>query len=613
MSKWLVPLLIASVLCGLSVGLFLRSPFPEETKIAETIPPTPAQDIDLPTAWTTLPVNEFLEQASGALVTRSPEDVTSLGLGDALGVGDGNLAPLSPAYVGETQALEAATASHIHTYDLTEVPTAERLSARVFGRYVDDLVDGHPFADHDYTVHSFITSYPQSLERFLTATHPIRSEQNAADYVQRLSQIEARYAELIEGLRRSESIGAIPPQFILEGTLGELRGMADVTPKSSPLYSVFESKLSALSSLPTKRRNEFLAQAEALIESSILPAYDRLTDYVSGLIERAPDEGGVWRHTNGSAYYAYLLHRYTTTHLTAEEIHEIGLAEVDRLRAEIREGATALNHDSELTLTDLYALVTEEAGTLSGEETRDYCESLLDEIADRISPAFIRMPQQELVVVSGSAAAFYSPGSLDGSRPGLFYAPTEGKRPRYRLPTATYHEAIPGHHFQIALAHEVDIPVYRSGLSFTAFAEGWALYAERLAWEFGAYDTDPYGNLGRLQDEIFRAVRLVVDTGIHALRWSYENAVEYMVENTGLDEQYVRDQVVRYIVVPGQATAYKIGMLKFLELRWRTETALGSAFDLAEFHDRLLKEGSVPLDILEEFVDAYIAEKQLNG
>lgn len=218
------------------------------------------------------------------------------------------------------------------------------------------------------------------------------------------------------------------------------------------------------------------------------------------------------------------------------------------------------------------------------------------------------MPRQGLVVVSGSANAFYSPGTLDGSRPGLFYAPTEVDTPRHEIPTLTYHEAIPGHHFQIATAHEAEIAIYRSGLSFTAYAEGWALYAERLAWELGAYDNDPAGDLGRLQAEIFRAARLVVDTGIHAHRWTYEQAVEYLLENTGLDEAFVRSEVVRYIVLPGQATAYKIGMLKFLELRERARAALGDVFELAAFHDRVLREGSVPLEILEELVDGYIAE-----
>ena len=621
MTKWLLPLLLIGVVAGLVLaGSASRNRAPEEL----AFPPQSLDDspdpeasaesaLELPSSWDRLPVNVFLEKASGALVVRNPEIVTELGLSDLIGIGDGDLTPLSSSYTRETQALEAAVVDRLAAYDLDQIPDAVRLSARVYGRFLEDLVAGHPFADHEYAVSPSISSYPQALERFLTASHPIRSERNATDYLQRLSQIETRYDELIEGLERAELIGAVPPRFLVEFTLEILREMAGNSPSSSPLYTTFEERLVELETMPESRREELLVQVKTLIENSVLPAYGRLVEYVANLAERASDEVGVWKMADGDTYYAYLLRHYTTTDLTAGEIHELGLAEVDRIQREIRESAAALGYDASLSMADVFARTAEETGTATGEETVTTCERIIAGIEARVSPVFHRFPEQELEVVAGAASAFYSPGTLDGSRPGLFYAPAGIETPRYRLPTLTHHEAIPGHHFQISLAHEVDIPLYRAGLSFTAYAEGWALYAERLAWELGAYDEDAYGNLGRLQDEIFRAARLVVDTGIHARRWTFQQAVDYMIDSTGLGVEYVQGQVSRYILLPGQATAYKVGMLKMMELRERAESRLGEAFDLADFHDRVLREGSVPLDILEELIDAYIAETLSDG
>jgi uncharacterized protein (DUF885 family) len=614
MSNWLVPLLLIGLAAGLLFGGLLRSDSgpvspPESVVVADT----PGSGVQLPATWDGLPVDVFLERASATLVARYPQTVTALGIGDVLGMGDGDLNPLSMAYTLETQALEAAIAERLSTYDIAEVSEASRLSARVYGRWLERVVEGHPFTDHTYLVSPFITSYPQFLERFLTATHPVRSERNAEDYIQRLSQIKTRYDELLESLAASEAVGAVPSSFILKMTLDQLRPMADVGPTDSPLYTTFEERLDHVTGLSRTRRGDLLAEAAMVIETSVLPAYDRLIAYVTDLIVRAPEGDGVWKHEDGDGYYAYLLRDYTTTDLTPDEIHEIGLAEAARIQEEIRAAATDLGYEPSLSFVEIFAGATEASGTVIGEETVAECERILAGIEERVTPVFHRFPEQGLEIVSGGANAFYAPGPLDGSRPALFYAPAGVERPRYRLPTLVHHEAIPGHHFQISFAHEAGLPGYRAGLSFTAYAEGWALYVERLAWELGAYDDDPLGDLGRLQDELFRAVRLVVDTGLHAKRWSYEDAVEYMLENAGLDEDYVRSEVVRYIVLPGQATAYKIGMLKMLELRDRAAERLGESFDLADFHNRVLREGSVPLDILEELVDAYIDETLSGG
>jgi uncharacterized protein (DUF885 family) len=233
-------------------------------------------------------------------------------------------------------------------------------------------------------------------------------------------------------------------------------------------------------------------------------------------------------------------------------------------------------------------------------------ERLIETAEQELSVAFDLLPSADVVVIGGPTGGYYSPPAVDGSRPGAFYARAVGTEPRFGMPTLAYHEAIPGRHFQVAIALESDLPSFRKGATFTAYIEGWALYAERLAWEMGFYEADPYGNLGRLQGEAFRAARLVVDTGIHAKRWSYDQAVQFMLDNTGLSRGSMEFEVSRYATWPGQATAYMIGMLKILELRQRAMDQLGDEFEIKEFHNLVLGNGSLPLSILEQAVDEYI-------
>jgi uncharacterized protein (DUF885 family) len=351
----------------------------------------------------------------------------------------------------------------------------------------------------------------------------------------------------------------------------------------------------------------FLEQAAQTIETDVLPAYLELAEYVSGMAARVGDDAGVWKQTNGAEYYADCLRSQTTTDLTPDEIYDLGTSEVARIEAEIRTAAAALGFDPAASTPALFDQAAALSGTSLGDDTIARCQELLDGIGPRIATAFLRMPTRGLTVVDGGDYAYFSAGTLDGSRPGQFFAPTHMPQEIYSLPTLTYHEGVPGHGFQAAYAQEADIPPYVAGIGFTAFDEGWALYAERLAWEMGAYDEDAYGNLGRLQDELFRAVRLVVDPGLHAKRWTYEQAVAYMLEHLGYDEAYVRLEVERYIVTPGQAVTYKVGMLKIIELRERAKASLGAAFSLADFHDVVIGHGSLPLGLLERRVDAYIA------
>lgn len=606
MLRWLIPVL---VLAGIA-GAILFFPSPEESAqlIQEAIPV--AQIDPIPVARVgqqpTQPLVQFLNDASLAVVLRYPETITSLGIGSMIGVRDDTLMPLSRAYELETIALLESLLEQLAQYDLSQANSDDALSAQVYGWYLTDLLESHRYADHDYLITSFINSYPEQLERHLTRSHPMSSPANVEDYVSRLSQIAVRFDELVDRLNASESIGAIPPAFILQLAADAIREKGMLPAEEASYHAKLAESLPFIPGMSDAREDEMMATADEVLRTSVLPAYLELAEAVSALAERAGPAIGTWRHDNGDDYYAHQLRKYTTTDLSASEIHATGLDEVERIQAEVFEVADGLGLNPQEGLQALFEQLTHDYGIVTAQQTVAACDELITEITPLVRPAFLDWPDADIVVVEGGTSAFFTPGTFDGSRPGMFYAPAGRDEPLFSLATLTYHEAVPGHGLQTAFAYAADIPVYRAGLGFTAYAEGWALYAERLAWEMGAYESNPVGNLGRLQAELFRAVRLVVDTGIHAQKWTAEDAVTYMMQNTGLDEPFVRQEVARYIVMPGQATAYKIGMLEMVRLRSHAQQELGERFDLPSFHEAILGEGDVPLLILSELVDAYI-------
>jgi uncharacterized protein (DUF885 family) len=599
MNRWILSLLVVVALLGL---VFLnQSP-------SETSAPAPAAVASsTPDRWVGLSLSDFLSQADMELVELSPETITFYGLADMLGVRNDRLDPLTVEFENQYYDLVQEISDHLASFDLSKESVDVQLWASIYAESLDDTLASRPFSDNAYLVSSYMDSYPSYIEWFLTTFHPFDTQQDAEDYIARLYEIAVRFSEVEDRLVDSQRINAIPPRFMLEDAVDQLRSTGNTPTQETSFYAAIDAGLAGISGLSNSKSTQLLAQAEEAITTSVLPAYLDLADYVEAMAANASDDAGVWKAANGDAYYAYLLRSYTTTSMTADEIYQFGLDEVARVESEVRAAAADLGMDSQLSIPEIFGQLTEETGTSLGQETIDRCQELIDGIEPIVAPAFSYFPVSEIQVVDGGSDTYFSPGTPDGSRPGMFFAPTETPQPIYELPTVTYHEAIPGHGFQAAYAYSVDLPTYLLGLSFTAYAEGWALYAERLSWEMGAYSDNPYGNMGRLQDELFRAVRLVVDPGIHAKHWTYEQAVDYMIENTGFDEDYVHSEVQRYIASPAQAVTYKIGMQKFLELRERAESALGDAFSLPEFHDAVLSHGELPLSILEQVVDEYIA------
>ena len=422
----------------------------------------------------------------------------------------------------------------------------------------------------------------------------------------RLSQVRTKYEQVIAGLQQREQSGVVLPRFLIPVLVGRLRAVANASPTGTPFYTSFAVKVNGLSGLGDAEKRALLADAEKQIAVSVIPAHELLADYLERQRAVATDDAGIWIRPDGAAYYAYLLRHHTTTDLTADQIHELGKRELQRIHAEMRQQFGALGYDTSQGLPALYNRLAKDGGMVAGGQIVVTYEQIIRGAEERLATVFDQKPRAEVIVIGGPTGGYYTPPAVDGSRPGAFYAQATGAVPKYTMASLAYHEAVPGHHFQLAIAQESNLPLLRRDMGFTGHVEGWALYAERLAQEMGLYAQDPHGDLGRLQMEAFRAARLVVDTGLHAKRWSFDQAVDYMVENTGREHAAMEAEVARYVSIPGQATAYYVGFLKVLELRARAQNALGNRFDLREFHNVLLVNGTVPLDVLEQLVDDYI-------
>ncbi|MCP4542192.1 MAG: DUF885 family protein [Chloroflexi bacterium] len=567
-----------------------------------------------------MPIDDFFEESYKRLLLRSPERITRLGITESLDMRNDQLDNLSDAYTRETQELEAAILTILQTYDQSALSSEQQISYDVYEWYLDDLVRGHEFMYYDYPVHHFLGGYHDVLIRILTEIHPITNKRDAEDYVSRLSLVDEQVDQLLEGLVLREEIGVIPPSFIIEMTIDQMKNYLGtrssdptaVRAESLTVYTVFDEKLEMLDGLSKEEKQTLRDAALAEIQDSFAPAYVDLLDYMDRLLLVATDDAGVWKFSDGDAYYAYILRNQTSTEMTPAEIHELGLTEVTRIQAEMRQVFDELGYSQDESLRALLDRAASVGGhhdirTQEGKDQLiDAYEAILDGVDERLDAAFDIRPQADVVIIGGPFGGYYVPGSSGGSRPGAFHIRTNGSwASKFIMPSLSYHEAVPGHHFQIAIAQELDLPTFRTDIAFNGYVEGWALYAERLAWELGVYDDDPYGNVGRLYYELLRAVRLVVDTGIHAKRWTRAEARAYMMDVLGS-----AGEVDRYIVRPAQATGYKIGMLKILELRQQAMDQLGDRFDLKEFHRVVLGNGSMPLDILERAVQDYIDAKR---
>ena len=489
---------------------------------------------------------------------------------------------------------------------------------------------GRPFRRRSYVFHQMggaHTGLPQALINF----HRVDDEADMVAYVTRIGEVGRAIGQTVERAQLAAGEGVHAPRFAYDAVSQQARALITGAPfggaGDSPLYADANAKIAALVSagkITATRGDELRAAATAALEERFEPAYDALIAFVEADRVNSPEIAtGVLNLPDGAAFYADRLAANTTTTMTADEIHELGLAEVARIHAEMETIKQQVGFNG--TLQEFFASLrgnpqflfpnTDEGREAYLQTSRDFYAG----VEARLPEYFGLKPKAGLVVkrveafreVAGQAQ-HYMQSTPDGSRPGTYYVHLidMNAMPKIEMESIAYHEGIPGHHMQIAIAQELTgVPMFRTQFGTTAYTEGWGLYAERLAKEMGRYQ-DPYSDFGRLGSEIWRAIRLVVDTGLHSKGWTEEQAVQYFLANGSTSEGQVRAEIRRYIVMPGQATAYKVGMLKFLELRDRARAALGPRFDIREFHDAVLGGGALPLSILERRVDDWIATER---
>lgn len=509
-------------------------------------------------------------------------------------------------------------------FDIDRLDPQSKLSYRLFEFASGDAIASHSFADNEY-VFQHMSGPHSNLPSFMINFHTITDLEDAQAYVDRLSAIERYLGQYISRADAQLNKGVVLPKFVYGKLTPAARNIITGAPftdgEDSPLLADFKAKV-AKASIDAVDKQQLIKRAEAALTTSVGPGYNALIDMFARHEAVATEDDGVWKLPGGADYYQARLKHYTTTDLTADEIHEIGLSEVARIQDEMRDIMTQVKFEG--TLREFYDFLRTDPqfvypNTAAGGEAyiKD-ATAIIDDMKGRLDSLFITKPRADMVVKRVEAfredtafGAFYEQPAIDGSRPGTYYINLKDvtEQPKYLAQALAYHEGIPGHHMQIAIGMELQgLPKFRTLGGHTAYIEGWALYAEAVPKELGLY-TDPYSDFGRLSMEIFRAARLVVDTGIHAKKWTREEAVQYYLENIPNPEGDVRAEIDRYIVWPGQATAYKIGMLKIIELRQEAEKKLGGKFDVREFHDVILANGSVPLSVLEELVNQWVNTK----
>lgn len=528
------------------------------------------------------------------------------------------LTPRTRAYTLERIKRAKKGLADLAKFDRNKMNESQRVSADLMQWLLEQVVAGEAFLDFDFPLDQFSGANVGLIEA-LTLRHPLAKPADASNYVARMNQIGTRMDESVAEARQLISRKMLPPRFIVQSTLKSMRAFSDVAPAQNPLVTTFAQRIQNIEGLSSAQRTDLQHQATKIVTEQVYPAWRRAIATLEGILPQTTDDAGLWRFEGGDQAYANALARFTTTKLTAEEIHQIGLQQVARIEGEMDKIFRKLGR-TEGTIAARSARLREDLSY--PDPTSDASRAAIMKDIDGImadalkrSPTLFDLQPKSPVVAQpfprfreASAAANYNRAPLDGSRSAIFQMPLRPQRmTKFGLRTLVYHETVPGHHFQIALEQEnTELPKFRQARvlgGISALSEGWALYAEQLVADNGWYDGDPEGLLGMLDAQLFRARRLVVDTGLHAKKWTRQQAIDYGLEAS---------EVERYVVYPGQACAYMIGQLQILELRDRARTALGDKFSPQQFHNVVLRTGSVPLELLGREVDRYVAGATAN-
>jgi|TARA_R100000655_G_scaffold74530_2_gene113239 uncharacterized protein (DUF885 family) len=563
--------------------------------------------------------NKLFEDIFMENVMRSPMYQSYLGIKEDQDKWD----DISEAAAEEELALQKEHLEQVKAIDESKLNEQTKISWMLMKQKLENEIADYKWRHHNYPVNQMFGMH-SSVASLLINQHGISELDDAQDYIARLNGLPGLFDQLAENLELRAEKGIIAPKFVYPYVISDSKNIITGAPfddgEPSALWKDFTSKVEKLE-LEESQREELLASAEKAMLESVKPAYEGLITAVEGIAEQATTKDGAWKFPDGEAFYNNALKRTTTTDLTAEEIHEIGLSEMERIHEEMRGIMEEVGFEGTLQEFFVHMRNSEEFVYPNTEEGRkrylDEATAYIDNMRGRLDELFIKKPKADLIVKAvepfrekSAGKAFYQQPSMDGTRPGTYYANLYdmAAMPTYQMEALAYHEGIPGHHMQIAIQQELEgIPKFRRFGRYTAYSEGWGLYTEKLPKEIGLYK-DPYSDFGRLAMELWRAVRLVVDTGIHDKKWTREEGIDFYVTNTPNAKSDAVKMVERHIVMPSQATAYKIGMNKILELREKAKSELGDKFDIREFHDVVLGSGPVPLNILEQFVNDYISE-----
>jgi uncharacterized protein (DUF885 family) len=556
------------------------------------------------------------------IIALNPEFASQLGVTEEMGVefSKDALTDVSEQAIIHELDVYRTYQSLLKIYDPNSMTASQRLARDILLWHIEDQLAGEKFRYHHYLINPMFGVH-NSLTTLMTEYHPIESIQDAQNYISRLEKYATKFDLLLEGLSIRQEKGIIPPKHIIETVEQEMADFIAMEAKANVLYTSFRERFSKVENGDVFKKIELNEKVESNIKNFVYPSYQKFIDHLKNLKAVASENAGAWKLPDGDAYYQYCLRSHTTTHLAPVDIHKLGLKEVRRIQNEAKKILKSLGIAESEVFGAMMNAYWQKVGNEKGNEfyypnterakkqVLDDYQKIIDDLGVKLPDFFSLLPKTQVIVKSipefkeSTMGAHYSPASLDAKRQGIFYVNLVNPPFKPGMKTLTYHEAIPGHHFQIAIQQESpENHLFRHLVHFTAYIEGWALYAEKLGMENGWFD-DPYTKLGYLNSELFRAVRLVVDTGIHYKRWTREQAYVYMVQNLGWGSYR---EIDRYIVWPGQACAYKIGELKILDLRELAKKKLGRKFDVKEFHRVLLEHGSVPLEILERLIFKYI-------
>tara|TARA_B100000676_G_C18063807_1_gene839536 strand:- start:399 stop:2216 length:1818 start_codon:yes stop_codon:yes gene_type:complete len=569
-------------------------------------------------------IDHYLAKELTLSLLDSPEFMTYVGIFDPFNAILKHNQKLSIDTLEDSEEGYQDTLKHLEilkSYNSDVLTDVQKITQKIAIFDTENSIDGFEnFRFHSYPFNQISGNHLNIVE-FMTDTHPIRNYREATDYIKRVKLFDDSMKSDLVWLEEQKKLGIFAPKFVFDHVITQLKELIDYTDDNNPLMQVFIRKVNKLE-ISNKKKEALYSELSKVIESDVKPGYELILQFMESNYNQANKFHGVWSLPNGDAFYTSRLRSYTTTDYSAEEIHQIGLSEVERIGNRMKEIFILLGYEVDKPVGEMMNELNENPDFLYADTPdrkqiviADY-NQMVKEAEEDVRPYFERFPISPVEVRAvpeysekTAAGGYYQAPSLDGSRPGVFYANLYDikQTPTFGMRTLTFHEAVPGHHFQIALNQEnEDLTLYRKmGYRTSAFTEGWALYSEQLAVEVGM-TKNLYDELGVLQSEMFRANRLVVDTGLHYKKWTREKAMDYMKRTTGMSDTEVRVEIERYIVWPGQATSYKMGMLKILELRQKAQDSLGEKFDIKKFHTIVLDQGIVPLFILEDIINQWI-------